>query len=122
MILSCTRRVLAPLLAPLACMLALVACGGNQPEPTSPSSSAPSSSAPAASTAAAGGTTAAKGPVKEPGEAKVGDTTKCPVSGEEFTVEASSPKVEYEGKTYYFCCGGCKKKFEADPAKFAKKS
>jgi len=60
--------------------------------------------------------------VKEPGEAKIGDTTKCPVSGEEFVVDASSPKVEHEGKTYYMCCGGCKKKFEAEPAKYLKKS
>ena len=54
--------------------------------------------------------------VKEPGDAKVGDTAKCPVSGEEFTVEATSPKVEHDGKTYFFCCAGCKKKFEADPS------
>jgi Cu+-exporting ATPase len=65
---------------------------------------------------------AAKANVKEPGEAKIGDTTKCPVSGEEFVVDASSPKVEHEGKTYYMCCGGCKKKFEAEPAKYLKKS
>ncbi|MBX3192981.1 MAG: YHS domain-containing protein [Labilithrix sp.] len=62
------------------------------------------------------------GEVKAPGDANVGDTTKCPVSGEEFTVEATSQKVEHDGKTYYFCCGGCKKKFESDPAKYVKKS
>ena len=62
------------------------------------------------------------GPVKAPGEANVGDTTKCPVSGEEFVVEATSPKVEHEGKTYYFCCSGCQKKFESDPAKYVNKS
>jgi YHS domain-containing protein len=56
------------------------------------------------------------GAVKAPGDANVGDTTKCPVSGEEFDVTATSPKAEHEGKTYYFCCGGCKKKFEANPA------
>ena len=28
--------------------------------------------------------------------------------------------VAYNGKTYYLCCGGCKAKFEADPAKAAK--
>jgi Cu+-exporting ATPase len=65
---------------------------------------------------------AANANVKEPGDAKIGDTTKCPVSGEEFVVDASSPKVEHEGKTYYMCCGGCKKKFEAEPAKYLKKS
>ena len=25
----------------------------------------------------------------------------------------------YQGKTYYFCAVGCKKKFEADPQKYA---
>jgi Cu+-exporting ATPase len=62
---------------------------------------------------------AAGGAVKPIGEASVGDTTKCPVSGEEFVVAADSPKAEHEGKTYYFCCAGCKKKFESDPKKFS---
>ena len=26
----------------------------------------------------------------------------------------------YQGKTYYFCSPGCKAKFDANPAKFAK--
>jgi Cu+-exporting ATPase len=56
--------------------------------------------------------------VKAPGDAKVGDTTRCPVTGEEFVVEMSSPKVEHQGSTYYFCCSSCKKKFEANPEKF----
>jgi len=93
----------------------LAGCGGG----------APAAAAPEATPAAAATAPAAKGTsaeVKAPGDAKVGDTTKCPISGEEFTVEATSPHVEHEGKTYYFCCGGCKKKFESDPAKYAKKS
>lgn len=27
-------------------------------------------------------------------------------------------KSEHEGQTYYFCSGGCKKKFDAEPQKF----
>jgi YHS domain-containing protein len=27
---------------------------------------------------------------------------------------------EYKGTTYYFCSNGCKTKFDADPAKYAK--
>ena len=27
---------------------------------------------------------------------------------------------EYQGKTYYFCSPGCKAKFDANPAQFAK--
>ena len=60
--------------------------------------------------------------VKEPGDAKIGDRTTCPVSGEEFVVDASSPKVERDGKTYFFCCAGCKGKFESNPAKYLKKT
>ncbi|MDF2695924.1 MAG: Lead, cadmium, zinc and mercury transporting ATPase, partial [Labilithrix sp.] len=42
--------------------------------------------------------------------------------GEEFVVEASSPKAEHNGKTYYFCCSGCKKKFESSPETFLGKT
>ena len=90
---------------------AIAACGGPPEGAASPSSAPPSASP-----------SAAAGVAKEPGDAKVGDKTKCAVSGEEMTVEATSPKAEYQGTTYYFCCGGCKKKFEADPAKYVKKS
>lgn len=81
-----------------------VACGGATPAPSSPAAGA-----------------AAPASIKPIGEAAVGDTSRCPVSGEEFVVAADSPKVDYEGKTYYFCCGGCAKKFEADPKKFLNK-
>jgi YHS domain-containing protein len=27
---------------------------------------------------------------------------------------------EYNGKTYYFCAPGCKRKFDADPEKYLK--
>ena len=81
--------------------LALAACGAS------------STSAPAASPAPASASA-----VKAPGDARVGDRTRCPVSGEEFTVTESSPKADYNGKTYYFCCGGCDAKFKADPQKY----
>jgi Cu+-exporting ATPase len=58
--------------------------------------------------------------LKAPGEAKVGDKTKCPVSGEEFTVTASSPHADYNGKTYYFCCADCPSEFTKDPQKYLK--
>lgn len=53
-----------------------------------------------------------------PGEATIGDTTTCPVSGETFTVTEDSPHAEYEGRTYYFCCPGCSSRFEANPEQF----
>jgi YHS domain-containing protein len=58
------------------------------------------------------------GPVVAPGLAKVGDKTTCPVSKETFVVKADSPKAEYDGKTYYFCCPHCAEKFQANPAQF----
>lgn len=57
--------------------------------------------------------------VVPPGEAHVGDTTTCPISGETFVVTESSPHAEYEGRTYYFCCPGCAGRFQADPAHYA---
>lgn len=106
-----------------ASALALAACGGNQAESAPPATPA-TPEAPAAEHDEHhhGTKPASAGPVKAPGEAQVGDTTKCPVSGEEFVVEASSPKVEHEGKTYYLCCSGCKKRFEANPASFLNKT
>lgn len=60
--------------------------------------------------------------IKPAGEAKLGDTTSCPVSGERFVVSESSPKAEHEGKTYYFCCPGCEANFKKDPQKFLNKA
>ena len=56
--------------------------------------------------------------VKLPGEARVGDVSRCPVSGETFVISVDSPKVQYEGKTYYFCCVDCVAKFLASPRKY----
>jgi Cu+-exporting ATPase len=43
---------------------------------------------------------------------------KDPVCG--MSVDPSRAKATHEhaGKTYYFCCAGCKEKFSADPAKY----
>ena len=42
-----------------------------------------------------------------------------PICG--MTVEIASARhtVEYEGRTWYFCCGGCRQKFLAEPERFA---
>jgi Cu+-exporting ATPase len=80
----------------------LVACGGAKagPGPVTPT------------------TPSASSDFKAPGDAKIGDRTHCPVSGEEFVVSGDSPHAEYQGKTYYFCCAHCVQKFEADPSKY----
>jgi Cu+-exporting ATPase len=48
----------------------------------------------------------------------LGAVEKDPVCG--MTVDPSRAKAthEHSGKTYYFCCVGCKEKFSADPAKY----
>jgi Cu+-exporting ATPase len=88
----------------LALSLPLFACGG------------------APANGSSGGATAADANLKAPGEAKMGDKTRCPISGETFTVSESSPKTEVDGKTYYFCCSGCSEKFKADPKKYLNKT
>jgi YHS domain-containing protein len=45
----------------------------------------------------------------------------CPVSGETFNKSENTESMDYNGKTYYFCCAGCKEKFEENPEKYAKK-
>ncbi len=86
-------------------VLFVAACGGSKTAEPPPATPAPAATAPSAA-------------VVPPGEAKVGDKTTCLVSKEEFVVKEDSPKVDYEGKTYYFCCSGCDEKFKADPKKF----
>lgn len=87
-------------------LAAALACGA------SPAAQAPVTATPSASADSA---------LKTFGEAKVGDHQKCIISGEEFTVAESSPKAEVNGKTYYFCCAGCAKKFQANPATYLAK-
>jgi YHS domain-containing protein len=90
--------------------VSMLACASAPP----PAPSAPTG--PASQGPTAGPATAAV--YKAPGEAKVGDKSTCLISNEEFLVTATSPKVDYNGKTYYFCCPGCDAKFQADPAKY----
>jgi YHS domain-containing protein len=34
---------------------------------------------------------------------------------------AASRPLIHDGVTYYFCCSGCRREFEKDPAGYAKK-
>jgi Cu+-exporting ATPase len=45
------------------------------------------------------------------------DTAIDPVCGMTVSVD-SEHQAEFNGTTYYFCCGGCKAKFVEDPQKF----
>lgn len=42
-------------------------------------------------------------------------TVKDPVCGMNVDPQQSKIKSEYKGKPYYFCCAGCKTKFDANP-------
>jgi YHS domain-containing protein len=93
----------------LFCFLFAAACAGSTPPPAAPSPDTASVGASSLLLIASG-------------EAKVGDHTKCPVSGHEFVVKADSPHAEYNGKTYYFCCPDCPKAFQEHPEKFVPKA
>ena len=41
-----------------------------------------------------------------------------PVCGMTVDPETAKHRADYKGKTYYFCSGGCKTKFEANPDKY----
>ena len=50
--------------------------------------------------------------------ARVGDLTRCPVSGGVFKVDATTEFVEHQGKRYPVCCAGCGKRFRKNPQKY----
>lgn len=42
----------------------------------------------------------------------------CPVTGDKIaSARAAVGHSTYKGKTYYFCCGMCKPRFDRNPAK-----
>lgn len=49
---------------------------------------------------------------------KPAEKVKDPVCGMTIDRSSAKGKSEYEGKTYYFCSDGCKKKFDAEPKKY----
>lgn len=63
------------------------------------------------------GTFDADAVVRQPG-AKIGDITRCTVSGEAFPVTDAHPHVTYEGEEIYFCCPGCIRRFQRNPAQY----
>jgi Cu+-exporting ATPase len=47
---------------------------------------------------------------------------KDPVCGMSVDPATSKHRTEHAGTTYYFCCAGCRTKFEADPAHYLAKA
>ena len=54
-------------------------------------------------------------PAEEP---VVAATAIDPICGMTVTVATAKHVAEHEGRNYYFCCGGCRTKFLADPARY----
>ncbi len=53
--------------------------------------------------------------------ATASETLICPVTGDKIaSVKAAVGQTTFKGRTYYFCCAGCKPRFDKDPAKFIK--
>jgi Cu+-exporting ATPase len=52
-----------------------------------------------------------------------GETTMAiqtdPVCGMKVEDQKATAQSTHEGKTYYFCCSGCKGKFDANPQQYA---
>ena len=51
---------------------------------------------------------------------KEGSKATCPVMGEAFVIDKATRHSVYKGKHVYFCCPGCKAKFDKDPEKYLK--
>jgi YHS domain-containing protein len=44
-----------------------------------------------------------------------------PVCSMQVDPNKAAGKTEYQGKTYYFCSAGCKKRFDANPSQYLAK-
>ncbi len=51
-------------------------------------------------------------------KSEIGLEASCPVTGEKIKVSASTPAVDFKGKTYYFSCADCVAKFRKAPDKY----
>jgi YHS domain-containing protein len=49
-----------------------------------------------------------------------GDKALCLVMNREFVVDDRTTTSVFEGKTYAFCCDGCKQVFDENPTKFVR--
>jgi xanthine dehydrogenase accessory factor len=49
-------------------------------------------------------------------------TSRDPVCGMTVAADQSSYPLEHQGATYYFCCAGCRRSFQENPAAYLKES
>lgn len=50
------------------------------------------------------------------------ETVTCATTGKTMKKSEAKATYEYNGKTYYFCCNGCKEAFVKDPEKYIQKA
>jgi Cu+-exporting ATPase len=50
------------------------------------------------------------------------DKATDPVCGMKVTIATAKHRFAYKGEDYFFCCAGCRAKFEADPEKYLAKA
>jgi xanthine dehydrogenase accessory factor len=55
---------------------------------------------------------------KAPAETKPAAEERDPVCGMTVAVASAAHRAEVGGRTYYFCCGGCRERFLAAPARY----
>jgi xanthine dehydrogenase accessory factor len=58
-------------------------------------------------------------PATEPASASGPTVAVDPICGMSVLVDADTPQAEHDGETFYFCCNGCKTKFEKEHAHVA---
>ena len=51
-----------------------------------------------------------------------GNTATDPVCGMKVDPQSARASADHNGTTYYFCCPGCRDKFQADPGKYLSKA
>jgi Cu+-exporting ATPase len=49
----------------------------------------------------------------------VPNQAKDPICGMMVEVSVAKHKSEFDGNSFYFCCSGCKQKFDNQPEKYA---
>jgi P-type Cu+ transporter len=75
--------------------------------------------APAAGVASAtGGAPGQPAPGEAPSTASPDGTAVDPVCGMTVRVDGSMHTHEFEGRTFHFCCNGCRTRFAKDPARY----
>lgn len=53
-------------------------------------------------------------------EPKIGQEVRCAIDGMKMRLEADTPSLQYQGKTYYFCADTEKQTFLKDPERYSK--